>query len=188
MAKAEARDRQMVEKQGKLLAKQTAKGRRRFEAETEARELKRRRERADKAKTKGKVREKQQEREAREERKRLDEQKSWKEADEKKWKRHLEGVAWGFDDRAGVRCGTSSEQPAGSYVRKGYEQHGEETEADHSEGDDEIAKRARRLRHDGSTWGSEAGGLGPEVVFEFGVPIPVKVPKRIGGWERKNNE
>lgn len=90
----------MVEEQGKWLAKQQTKDRRRVEAEIEARELNRRRDRGDKERTKGKAREKQQGREARDERRCQDEQKSVKAADEKGRKRHLEGVAWDFDDRA----------------------------------------------------------------------------------------
>jgi hypothetical protein len=137
-----------------------AKNRRRAEAETESRERKARRETADKERIKRKAGDKQQEREGRGERKREDERKSLKEADEKRRKRHLVGVAWGFDDRAGARTGTSAEEAEGSYSPKGNTQHGKERDAGHCE--DADKKR--------NVWGVEAGGPGPEIVFEFGVP------------------
>lgn len=186
-AMAEARHRHEADKQAKELAKTQAKNRKKAEAENEAQELKQRRENAKNQCMEQTARKKREKQEGREECRRQDQQRWQKEVEEKRYKRHLEGVAWGFDERAGIMPGTSSEERGGCYVSNGTIR-GEETRARHPEDVDGIERRAGRRWHKGNTWGVEAGGPGPEVMFEFGVPRKPTRTKTSGGWKWQKRE
>ena len=184
IARRAAGNRQKIEKEGKRLAKKQGKNKAKVKAENEVQGLKQRQDIVEKQRMEQKARKKQEEREAKEERKRHNEQKRQKKAEDKRRKRPWKGVAWGFDDRAGVRSVESSETLEGCYASDGNLPHGQQTDADHSVEVDEIERPGRR-RHKGNTWGVEAGGPGPEVVFEFGVPIDPKSPKYSTSWRRR---
>jgi hypothetical protein len=176
-AKAEARDSHRAEKDAKQRTMKQEKERRLAAAEAEAQELKARRKAAEKKRTEQKAREKQEGKEARKVRKRQDERKRKEKEDERGRKTHLQGVAWGFDDRAGTRSGVSLEESNGCYFLGGKvpQDNTANSEADTTAG---------RGRHRGNTYGVEAGDPGPEVKFDFGIPIVLKRSKKPDGWEK----
>lgn len=185
---AEARERRQAEKDAKRMAKKQDKERRRFEAENEAQQLRRRRDAAEQEHMERKAWEKREERAARDERKRQDGRRRQEKVDEKRRKMRLEGVVWGFDDRAGIKSGGSLSETGGCYASDGNVRHREEAEAENPEEVDEIGRRTGRRWHKGNTWGVEAGGPGPEVLFEFGTPIISRGQKKLGGWKMAGKE
>jgi hypothetical protein len=187
-AMAEARERHQAKKDAKRMAKKQDKEGRIYEAENEAQELRRGRDAAEKEWTERRAREKQEEREAREERKRQDERILLERKGEKRRKMHLEGIAWGFDDRAGIRSGGSSHEIEGCYVSDGNVRDSDEADAGNPEEVDEIGRKTGRRWHRGNTWGVEAGGPGPEVVFEIGTPVVSRGSKKPGGWKVAGKE
>ena len=168
--RAEARDRCQAEKVARRSAKKEEMRRQIVEGEVEAQQLKRTLVAAEIERTKRRAREKREEKQAREKRRRR--------------RTHLEGIAWGFDDAAGRRSGTISEESEGCYVSDGRVH---ENDTDIPEEFDDIGRRTGRRWHRGNTWGVEAGGPGKEVTFEFGVPIDPKKPKQIGIWRRRRD-
>ena len=180
-AKAEVRDRHQAERLAQQSAEKEEKRRKRAEGEIEAQELKTKRIAAETERTEQRARDKQEEEQARAQRRRRDERRRQEEHDEKRRKSPLEGVAWGFDERAGKRSGTTSEGPGGCYVSDGRAQD----YADAPEEVGSIGRRTGRRWHRGNTWGVEAGGPGKEVAFESGVPVDSMKPKSSGSWKRR---
>ena len=183
-AKAEVRDRHQAERLAQHSAKEEEKRSKRAEGEIEAQELKSKRIAAEAERTETRARGKQEEEQARAQRRQQDERRQQEEYDEKRRKTPLEGVAWGFDERAGKRSATTLEEPEGCYVSDGRAQD----YADAHEEVDSIGRRTGRRWHRGNTWGVEAGGPGKEVAFEPGVPVDPTKPKSSGSWKRKRKD
>jgi len=114
-------------------------------------------------------------------RKRQDERKRKEKEDERRRKTHMQGVAWGFDDRAGTRSEVSSEESNGCYFLDGKVP---QDDTANSEEVDTTARRTGRGWYRSNTYGVEAGGPGPEVKFDFGIPIVLKRSKKPDGWKK----